>query len=39
MAGFVFTAAEYKDVKNFYDQAKAGHDQPLVLNGAAHAQN
>ncbi len=39
MAGFVFTAAEYKDVKGFYDQVKAGDDQPLVLKGAAHAQN
>jgi hypothetical protein len=39
MAGFVFTAAEYKDIKGFYDQVKAGDDQPLVLKGASHAQN
>jgi len=38
MAGFVFTAADYKDIKSFYDQVKAGDDQPLVLKNSSHAQ-
>jgi hypothetical protein len=38
MAGFAFPAADYKDLKDFYDKVKAGDDQPLLLKGASHAQ-
>ena len=39
MAGMAFTAAEYKDVKDFYDKVKAGDDQPALLKAPARASN
>jgi hypothetical protein len=37
MAGMVFPATMYPEVKGFYDKVKAGDDQEVVLKAAAHA--
>ena len=37
MGGMAFPAAEYADVKAFYDKVKTGDDQPAMIKAAAHA--
>jgi hypothetical protein len=37
MAGMVFPATIYPEVKGFYDKVKAGDDQQVVLKAATHA--
>ena len=39
VAAMAFTAAEYKDVKDFYDKVKTGDDEPALLKASAHASN
>jgi len=38
MAGIVFPVDRYKEVKGFYDKAKAGDDQPVILKASERAQ-
>jgi len=38
MGGMAFPVANYKEIKTFYDKAKTGDDQPVLLKVSAHAQ-
>jgi len=38
MAGVAFPPTEYKELKAFYDKAKTGDDQQMILHGAPHAE-
>lgn len=38
MGGMAFPASEYKQLKTFYDKAKAGDDQQMIARGTAHAE-
>ena len=37
MGGMLFPVANYNEVKAFYDKAKAGDDQPVLLKVSVHA--
>jgi hypothetical protein len=39
MNGVVFSPAEYKELKDFYDTVAADDGQPATLKGSLHAQN
>ncbi len=38
MAGVAFPSSEYKQLKDFYDKAKADDDQQMIAHGVAHAE-
>lgn len=38
MAGLVFPATKYKELKDFYDKVNAGDDQQMILKGSTHAE-
>jgi hypothetical protein len=38
VGGLAFPAANYGEVKTFFDKVKTGDDQPLLVKGAVHAE-
>jgi hypothetical protein len=38
VGGLIFPAANYGELKTFFDKVKTGDDQPLLVKGTAHAE-